>query len=590
MSQSTISLCMIVKNEEDQLPRCLKSVRSVVDEIVIVDTGSTDRTVEIARDFGAKVIEAEWTGDFAAARNLGLDQAQGDWILFLDADEELDLDDARKLREIARQREHDAFFLQIHNHLGAGEQGATINPILRMFQNRPEYRFEGRIHEQIASSICTKNPRFSFSLTDIKIHHYGYTREMVEKKNKMDRNIALLHQILQERPNDPFHLYNLGVEYLRRSNIPEALSLFRQSRLLVDGAPISYAHLLYKYEFRCLFALGRYEEGLELLQKGMELYPDYTDLHHLHGHCLAAIGRTNEAKQSLARALEKGPASSFYHTEEGMGTYQTCYVLGLLHEADEEYEQAIVAYLAAIRFKNSLTPPLFRIFRLLKCLGREEAIPAFIADSFQIKTAEARKKMIAILERTDCHAAASQLLAQMGATAKPDDQASTLLRCLLLRGDLKQARRLRSRLKHKKIRQPRRSASLLVCLDWLEHPDRPPSSREPLTHLLFGRPLSPADMRHLQAEDLATATRIAFANHKIHDAQRLLAEWNRAIEQELLTDSQHPIELSRTLSFMADRHLECLSQSVPNARAVRQSRFHLPVPDGFSEEDLRWNR
>lgn len=162
MSNGRVSLCMIVKNEERSLPSCLNSVRGAVDEVIVVDTGSTDQTVQLARQQGAAVIPFNWCDDFAAARNRGLAAATGDWILFLDADEILD-DKARvELPLWSTQKGVDGFFLQIHNYTGNGSGGVTINPVLRMFRNHPEHRFSGRIHEQIAESIVSHNPRRIF--------------------------------------------------------------------------------------------------------------------------------------------------------------------------------------------------------------------------------------------------------------------------------------------------------------------------------------------------------------------------------------------------------------------------------------------
>src|SRR3954467_3292702 len=147
----TLSLAMIVRDEEEMLPRSLAAAKDAVDEIIVVDTGSTDRTVEIAKSFGAKVIEREWTGSFADARNASFDAATGDWIMFLDADEVLVADDAERLREVLGRTWREAFYLVETNFTGElGDGTAVTHNALRVFRNRPEYRFEGRIHEQIA--------------------------------------------------------------------------------------------------------------------------------------------------------------------------------------------------------------------------------------------------------------------------------------------------------------------------------------------------------------------------------------------------------------------------------------------------------
>lgn len=206
---------MIVKDEEELLPHCLASVQGAVDEVIVVDTGSSDRSAEIAQQYGAVVVAFEWCDDFAAARNAGLERASGDWILFLDADEALDRAAREQIRSWTAVSGCDGLFLNIHNYTGTGQQGVTVNPVLRLFRNAPEHRFEGRIHEQIAAAICRGNPEAAFHVTDMVIHHYGYQTAIVERKDKVNRNVRLLQQAVEEEPGQPFHHYNLGVEYLR---------------------------------------------------------------------------------------------------------------------------------------------------------------------------------------------------------------------------------------------------------------------------------------------------------------------------------------------------------------------------------------
>ena len=150
----TLSLCMIVKDEEEMLPRCLAAVAPAVDEIVIVDTGSTDRTIEIAREYSATVIEREWTGSFSDARNVSFEAATGDWIIYLDADEVLVPEDVDRLRDLTGRTWREAFYLVETSYTGELGDGAAItNNALRVFRNRPHYRFEGRLHEQIAHNL-----------------------------------------------------------------------------------------------------------------------------------------------------------------------------------------------------------------------------------------------------------------------------------------------------------------------------------------------------------------------------------------------------------------------------------------------------
>ena len=209
-----ISFCMIVRDEEEMLPDCLASVRDGVDELIVVDTGSTDRTVEIAESFGATVLHVPWTGDFSAPRNAGFDAATGDWILWLDADERLEEGDAERLHELTRKVWREAFWLTETNFTGQDEVGtAATHLALRLLRNRPAYRFTGTIHEQLRSQMpIDLAERFTFC--DLRIRHYGYLKARIEERDKNRRNLELLERELAGDPRNPFTLFNIGTEYV----------------------------------------------------------------------------------------------------------------------------------------------------------------------------------------------------------------------------------------------------------------------------------------------------------------------------------------------------------------------------------------
>src|SRR3954465_10277402 len=225
----TISLCMIVREEEAMLPRSLAAAAPHVDEVIVVDTGSTDRTIEIAREFGATVIETEWTGDFGAARNVSFDAATSDWIVYLDADEVMGEGQGARLRELLGPTWREALFLVETNHTGDLEDGTAVHHnALRVFRNRPEYRFEGRIHEQIAHRLPGDLPE-RIETTDIKVEHYGYLGVVREEKDKSRRNLELLQRQLEENGETPFLHFNLGSEHGALGEAEKALEHFRKA-------------------------------------------------------------------------------------------------------------------------------------------------------------------------------------------------------------------------------------------------------------------------------------------------------------------------------------------------------------------------
>ncbi|WP_165980307.1 glycosyltransferase [Paenibacillus amylolyticus] len=471
MRAERISLCMIVKDEEELLPHCLASVQGAVDEIIVVDTGSSDRSAEIAQQYGAVVVGFEWCEDFAAARNAGLERASGDWILFLDADEALDRAAREQIMSWTTVSGCDGLFLNIHNYTGTGQQGVTVNPVLRLFRNAPEHRFEGRIHEQIAGAICRRNPEAAFHVTDMVIHHYGYQTAIVERKDKVNRNVRLLQQAVEEEPGQPFHHYNLGVEYLRVGEAERALETFGVARMGIDPAVTSYAHLLFKYEVRCLQHLNRWQEALNRIDAALELFPEYTDLMHHRGVCADALGDADQAEYSLREAVRMGPPPPIYHTEEGIGTYQTWYTLGRLLEGRADLEGAVDAYVEAVRAKSSLLPPLYRIFRIMRVSGQEHQIPELVRERFALSSEEATHKVLGILEQSRCYDAALQLLS--GISSQPSAEMRERLSVAEAMLQIQQGRWNKARLKLEPVQRKKgllaiSSAQWLERLEWIE--------------------------------------------------------------------------------------------------------------------------
>jgi hypothetical protein len=208
----TLSLVMIVKDEQEMLPGCLEAVKDAVDEMIVVDTGSSDRTVEIARSFGAKVVEFPWNGSFADARNVSIDNASCDWVMYLDADEHMIPEDAPKLRALLARTWREAFYLVETNYTGGDESGAAVtHHALRLWRRRPQYRFEGRIHEQKTHTMPTYLPE-RFETSTVRMRHYGYLRSRITAKDKSRRNIELLEVESRENPS-PFNQYNLETAF-----------------------------------------------------------------------------------------------------------------------------------------------------------------------------------------------------------------------------------------------------------------------------------------------------------------------------------------------------------------------------------------
>jgi glycosyltransferase involved in cell wall biosynthesis len=334
---------MIVKNEEEYLPKCLSSVVRIVDEIIIVDTGSVDNTVAIAEAFGAKVIHMPWQDSFSAARNRCFEEARGEWILWLDADEVMDVEEGDRLKELLTQaavREQNIECIQFYfcNYL---EGGGTEHVCLqRMVRNRPEYRFEGRIHEQILPSMLRANSDVKVGQVDIHIYHYGNLAKNILRQDKTRRNILLLLHSLREDSDYWKYHYYLGIELYRIHDLKNALQHFNSALTAPNGFPKTLLSSAHKYR---LITLGAMRNDHALVQYSMEsitLFPDFTDLYHLRASGLQALGQTRQAIDSLRQALYRGPAHQEYPRMSGYGTYLTCAELGVLYALVEDLQNS----------------------------------------------------------------------------------------------------------------------------------------------------------------------------------------------------------------------------------------------------------
>ncbi|NEU60837.1 glycosyltransferase [Paenibacillus sp. ALJ109b] len=324
MQNRLLGIHMIVQNEEHHLARCLDGFKSIGCECFITDTGSTDRTPEIARHYGATVLHARWEDDFAYARNISLPLASTEWILCLDADEyviqglEELLDYLPKVhKSVSRLR------ITIENRIGEGAGESVIFQPVRLFRTHQEYRYAGRIHEQLVRGGAKDNGKHeegaleindSFTreedgiaehepLAPLRLVHDGYLPSTIAQGDKPLRNLKLLQQELADRPGQPFHLYNVGVTYCQLGNIEQAAEAFTES-FLHTPLQAPYRSTLVRDYAKVLLAMGRYDEAHGLLAVERQRYAGYADLHLIYGEILEQQGLEERAYKSYARATD----------------------------------------------------------------------------------------------------------------------------------------------------------------------------------------------------------------------------------------------------------------------------------------------
>lgn len=349
-----VSLCVITKNEELFIRQCLRSVAHLVQETILVDTGSTDATVAIAEEEGAKVFAFEWNGDFAAARNYALDKATGDWILVLDADEALEFVSTDEFYGLIATPGVEGYYLKIRNFLGTGND-TVEDHVVRLFRRNKKYRFTGAIHEQVAASIQAANDSGGLAFARLIIVHYGYLDCQIKTKDKHSRNIGVIKQALATAPYDPLLLYSLGIEYLQDGryllavdNLAGALHHLRGDEGYCRDAVMAYGISLYK--------AGQMQKLVELADKYLKVLPDDGDFYILKGIGTLSDRRYSECIEALAAAIAKGGdllPVNWLHM-----------LLGDAYNFAGDYARAGEQYFRALQLNPNLPYPLFQLLGL----------------------------------------------------------------------------------------------------------------------------------------------------------------------------------------------------------------------------------
>lgn len=348
-----VSLCIIARNEEDCITDCINSVRRLVQEIILVDTGSGDRTAEAASRAGAKVFTYAWNDDFAAARNFSLDQAAGHWILVLDADEIMEPVKPDQFRSLLEAPGVEGYFVNIQSYLGDG-LGATRDQVVRLFKNRPEYRFEGAIHEQVAISIKRRNNGEGLVFSNLLVHHFGYLDRQVQHKNKRRRNISVILKALADNPEDPFLHYSLGIEYYQSGDtaggngqMEKALSLMRGDEGYLRDTLVSLG--------LGLLETGEYARLSQTLDKSLVKLPGDPELRLVKGLLDIQEGRCQAASIELEAAMTGGVQAPPGRIHSLLG--DAYYMQGLYNKAEGNY-------LHALTHSPSALYPLTRILEM----------------------------------------------------------------------------------------------------------------------------------------------------------------------------------------------------------------------------------
>lgn len=344
-----LSVCMIVKNEEDVLEQALNSTRGVY-EVIVVDTGSSDRTVQLAEVWGAKVFSYDWNESFSDARNYAASKADGQFIVMLDADERLSDNFLECINNHVERYNQTPAAVIIQNE---NDLESTRHRAVRVYPNMDRFRFKGMVHEQ----LC-ENDDFALSHdSDALIYHYGYQSKQYKTKGKYERYLYLYKSDLEINPENGYMYYQLGKLYYSNGKYAEAYEAFSQSAELAEMNRYYYPVMLVQLGYT-LKQLGYSEEAYELLEPMAQQYPKYPDLAFLLGALSMDIGNLDRIEHYYKEALNIGDTDK-YSTIVGNGTFRAAYNLGVFYEVTGKKEQAQSYYRQAA--KSGFQPAIDRL-------------------------------------------------------------------------------------------------------------------------------------------------------------------------------------------------------------------------------------
>lgn len=364
-----LSACLITKNEAARLPRCLDSLVGVVDEVVVVDTGSSDNTVEIAKAHGARVSTFSWIDDFSAARNVALDLARGQWILSIDADEWLRPGSSAALRAALDRVDVLAFKVTLWNHLD-GERHEEER-LTRLFRRDPRIRFEGRVHEQVTETLAplVDAEHRWIELEGVALEHDGYLRTIMIERGKEKRNIALLERAVIEAPKDAYLRYKLAMELGERGGL---LHLETALELLLAHPASEIARHPWAEQALIngalqLAASGRPAVVETVARACVAAFGAHPALTLARARAEVALGHPKEALALVVEAEAAGVRGPSF--DLGALTVELCLTAAEAHRLLRQYEPAIDRLQRARQAQPGAAAPVHKMMELAMEIG-----------------------------------------------------------------------------------------------------------------------------------------------------------------------------------------------------------------------------
>ncbi|MBC6169134.1 tetratricopeptide repeat-containing glycosyltransferase family 2 protein, partial [Listeria seeligeri] len=388
-----ISICMIVKNEAHILRQSLASFRKFTEEIIIVDTGSTDETKKIAKEFTDFVYDFEWTGNFSDARNFAATKATGKWIMAIDADECLEEESYLKFKKQLKLQNESIYMAQIISFTGEKGRVTTTNHMPRIYKNDGTICFRGVIHEQLEA---VDKHSIEAGIADVKIYHYGYMSEIVEKQGKSNRNLRLLEKEVKNNKDSGFVHFNIGQEMNRLGKNKEALKEFSEAFRLRDDNQYIWAKLSAYHIADLLEQEKRYEESLAIIEEARIIWPNVPEFPLKKANILYLSHQLEDAKEIYQSLLETTTIDYQPIVLYEATNFIPHKMLGHIYLEEKDYTRAMTYFSKAYAENSSDYGVMFQMIMLLSKFHEPKEIFAFMERHQFISSTETGLRLLSM--------------------------------------------------------------------------------------------------------------------------------------------------------------------------------------------------
>lgn len=386
-----LSVCMIVKNEETVLERCLQSIHGIADEIIIVDTGSSDGTKNIAANYTGKIYDFEWVKNFAKARNYAASKATAEWILVIDADEYVDRNSFKDFkRKLALYPpKHDINAVQIVNFTGENANLTALNRHTRLYRNNKQIEYHRPIHEILRH----KEGECTLGLVELQIYHSGYMKDTVEEKQKTERNLSIL---LEQGKKTGIDYFYIGNEYNRLGEMKKAIQYYQTAYKNRESVNADYITKLLVFLIDALYREKRYDEALDIIKGCEEAYPNYVDYKYYKGLIFFTKKEYQKAKPIFEYILANKNSLIVDHSVEHKELLPLIH-LATMYESENKLQKAVEYYSKAIALNDSNDTLWIKLLYILGKHSSLEELSQFINERLVPVQGMTEQRMIKLL-------------------------------------------------------------------------------------------------------------------------------------------------------------------------------------------------